>query len=991
MNAPSFRPKIFRFLLLLSFCNVFPAHAAITLDGSLGPSGSLSGPNYAITPDFGRQIGANLFHSFGSFNLSNGESATFTGPTSITNIVGRVTGGGASSIDGLLRSTIPGASLYLINPDGLIFGPNAALELGGSFYGSSASYVSLADGGRFDATAPANSVLTSAPPAAFGFLGNPAGDITVNGSRLVVGNGEQLVLAGGALNIHGQGNAILNAPGGKVGLYAVASEGEIGLAGVRDHQPSRYGDIRIDDGAKIRADGSNGSIFIRAGRLEMANSSLLAQNAGSEGGIRIDATDSVELDGAILQSATNGAAKGGTIAIETGRLAATNQSLIDTSTFGPGEGGRISVKAGDLTLTNDSSISNLVNEDGTGHGGNTAIHVSGTMSLSGHGAVLNSSFGGGNAGQLEIEAGRLIISGGTLQAAAASTGQAGTIHIKGEQIELDAAGIIHVATNGLGDGGTIVINASHLTLSEDARINAQSTGSGRAGEIDIHTGTLDLRDGASISNRTYYFQQRAGDIRVDAAESVHIRGRSESKSPNPGSDEVSTGIFSYTGNIAVVTPELVILDSGGISTRTWNDLRSGNLSVETDRLTLLNGGHISADAIGSSAYYGGAGDVTVHASESILISGMAGDRRSGIQSGTRSSGDAGSIKIFTPRLRIEDDGMINAGTGVFGEGAAGSIMIQAGNLEVFSRGRILSSSSGYGGGGDITVSADSITLDDGYISAFGSGSGVAGQISLRAPSVVMRGGLVNTETASGARAGDILIEADNLNLGAGSRIKSDSSSSGNAGNILLRANNLLAVDDSTITTGAAHASGGNIDIRAKSLTLANNSAVTATVGGGAGDGGNVTITAEGVAAVENSDITARADQGHGGRIAIDSNVFLRTLDVDLDASSNVSGNEGVVEVNAPMLDISGSLVVLPASFLDASALLSDPCAVSHAGQASSFVIRGRGGIPAQPDAPLPASLPFDASARQGAKTDLPWAAPLPAADCQRQPWKESHL
>src|SRR5882724_2860039 len=79
------------------------SQAQITLDGSLGPRGALTGPNYTIRDSVGQIRGPNLFHSFGQFNLFRGESATFTGPNTIANIIGRVTGGSPSSIDGTIR------------------------------------------------------------------------------------------------------------------------------------------------------------------------------------------------------------------------------------------------------------------------------------------------------------------------------------------------------------------------------------------------------------------------------------------------------------------------------------------------------------------------------------------------------------------------------------------------------------------------------------------------------------------------------------------------------------------------------------------------------------------------------------------------------------------------------------------------------------------------------------------------------------------------
>jgi filamentous hemagglutinin family protein len=81
----------------------------------------LVGPNYSIAAGFNKQVGSNnLFHSFGQFGLATGESAGFSGPITISNIIGRVTGGDRSSMDGKIQSTIAGTNLYLINPSGIV-------------------------------------------------------------------------------------------------------------------------------------------------------------------------------------------------------------------------------------------------------------------------------------------------------------------------------------------------------------------------------------------------------------------------------------------------------------------------------------------------------------------------------------------------------------------------------------------------------------------------------------------------------------------------------------------------------------------------------------------------------------------------------------------------------------------------------------------------------------------------------------------------------
>ncbi|MEE9303115.1 MAG: hypothetical protein V3U84_04940, partial [Thiotrichaceae bacterium] len=91
-----------RDLLLLVFtCFISPlVQSEVTLDGSVGPAGALTGPDYKVTENLGKRAGSNLFHSFGRFNLNASESATFSGSTGIKNVISRVTGGQTSTIDG---------------------------------------------------------------------------------------------------------------------------------------------------------------------------------------------------------------------------------------------------------------------------------------------------------------------------------------------------------------------------------------------------------------------------------------------------------------------------------------------------------------------------------------------------------------------------------------------------------------------------------------------------------------------------------------------------------------------------------------------------------------------------------------------------------------------------------------------------------------------------------------------------------------------------
>ena len=170
------------------------ANAQVVVDNSFGNTGSLSGPNFKIPDTLGKTVGDNLFHSFNEFSLQTGQSATFTGPDSIQNILGRVTGNKVSEIDGLIQSEITDANLYLLNPSGFLFGKNAKVDVDGAFTVSTRESLKLGDEGSFNAVNPEQSVFTSAAPDAFGFLGeNPGGAIKFSGSKLIVENPVGLV------------------------------------------------------------------------------------------------------------------------------------------------------------------------------------------------------------------------------------------------------------------------------------------------------------------------------------------------------------------------------------------------------------------------------------------------------------------------------------------------------------------------------------------------------------------------------------------------------------------------------------------------------------------------------------------------------------------------------------------------------------------------------------------------------------------------------
>src|SRR3954462_10286899 len=181
-------------LLLAALLAAGPVRAQIITDGSVGPQVSLSGSQVDIGADLGTRSGNNLFHSFERFGIATGQTTTFTGPGDIRNVISRVTGGEISNIDGTLASRVGQADLYFLNPAGVMFGPNARLDVPGSFHVSTAHELRFADGVSFSALDKSGSGLTVATPEAFGFLDRPPGRISVDQGRLQLRPGKTLSL-----------------------------------------------------------------------------------------------------------------------------------------------------------------------------------------------------------------------------------------------------------------------------------------------------------------------------------------------------------------------------------------------------------------------------------------------------------------------------------------------------------------------------------------------------------------------------------------------------------------------------------------------------------------------------------------------------------------------------------------------------------------------------------------------------------------------------
>lgn len=946
--------------------------AQVTLDGTLGPSGPLSGPNYAITADLGQQVGGNLFHSFGVFSIQTGESATFSGPNSVSNIIGRVTGGQVSFIDGALRSTISGANLYLLNPAGVLFGEHASLDVPGSVHVSTADYLKLGDGGRFDAHTPGNSVLTVAPVEAFGFLGDTPDRIAINGSFLQVPEGQTLSLIGGDISLT---DATVYAPAGRINVVAAGSTGEVvpmetdvvmqsferlGTLTI-EHDPTvdrvtvdmgePFGPVALGD---LDTSGEGGgAIFIRGGAWVSHGGWVFADTYGNQHGRNLDFSaqgDMILENGAIISASTFGNGNAGKLTLRVARLKLIGGSQIQADAQGDlGHGGNLVIKASEFVFIagrDANGISSALTTNTftpSSSQGGTILIIAPVLTLDNSGQIVSATTGDGKAGNIRLDVGQLfLINGGQVStntglsldgdSVEGGSGKGGSlivtasefVFITGQDAEEEKgsrSGLFASSrTPADGPAGMITIQTPLLMIADGGAIRSITSGDGNGGYIDINVGQLSLTEGGQVNASTQGGGGQGGSITVTADESVFIAGQNKdgnvsrllANSRGPASGDA--------GSINVKTPLLMIVDGGTIRSITSGDGTGGDITLVVEGQFILTGGsQINAN---TQEGHGKGGDVKVTATVSIFITGQDADGNvSGLLANSLApaSGEAGSITVETPLLVIADSGAIRSSTK--GDGNAGDINLDVGHLSLT-------------GGGRINTNTGPLSPDKP-----GGGAGRGGRISIMADESIF----ITGQDADGNMSG----------LFADSREPAN----GRAGSITLMTPEITIADGGGIFTRSDLVGGGNIIVNADHIKLFNGSQISSSVAGNeSSKGGNITLNSTSIVTLDDSTITAQATQGRGGNIRVNADVFLHdarsTADV-LNASSRVTGNDGLVQNNTPATDISGSLVTVDPTYLNVSGQLSPRCGAGDPEERSRFIVQGRGALPIAPDETRP--------------------------------------
>lgn len=833
------------------------ANAQIEPDSSLGSNRSRVTRDVEVAGgrgdriDRGVQQGNNLFHSFREFNVNENQRVYFTSPPGLVNIFSRITGRNSSNILGTLG--VEGtANLYLLNPNGIIFGRNARLDIRGSFIGATANAIGFGEAGIFSATNPElPSPLLTVEPTAFFFNQLPTGNITVRSTTLInrdlntfglqVGPGSTLALLGSAINVEAGG---LNGPAGRIDLGAVASNGIIGLntSGFVFPTGIQRGDIIFTNAAKVdvRTRDDGGRISIQARRIRVTEgSALLAgilprrvprQELQSQtSNINLNATERllVEQASTIENTVVFPDSRGvtGDIEINTPILEILDGGRLIVATNGQGNTGNIRINSTDrVTLQGTdgrqvrSAALSTVMGSGNGNGGDIEISTSILEVLDGA-ELTAETFGRGNVGNVRITAtNRVVFQGesGNRQASSRAVsrvddqgfGNAGNIEINTPILEVSDGAELSTSTNGQGTAGSVIIRSSgrvtfqgvSTTSSKQQQRRSQATAeffgssNGRGGNIEISTPILEVLDGAQLNTSTRG-QGDAGSIRITASNRVTFQGTNTGDNRQFSSDGLSSVILGGTGNggnIVINTPILEVLDGARLTVSTFGQGNAGSIRIDADRVILQ--GSNSSGQLNSAAF-----------------------------STVQNSGQGGNIAINTSILEVLNGAEIAAST--FGRGDAGNIRINAGGRLVLNGRNGTGRSSGL------------------YARTFATATGRGGNVTIRTPQLqVVNGANIDARTANAQPGGSVNISAEQVAALNSGEISVSSTSQGQAGNLIITAQRLLLDDNAKITAETTSGQGGNIDLRIVDLLrLDNNSEISAATE--AGRGGRLTIQA----------------------------------------------------------------------------------------------------------------------------------------------------
>lgn len=738
---PSFQ---FKHLMILSLVGLLanlaqtPVMAqSVVPDTTLGNEGTIVTPGAVVRGapadliEGGAIRGSNLFHSFFNFNVEPGERLYFANPGGIETIFSRVTGNTLSRIFGTLGVN-GGADLFLLNPNGILFGPNARLDVSGSFLATTADRFTFGGNLEFSATNPQSAPLLTVNLRPGLQYGTGATATIANTGTLTTGR--DLTLSAGNLNLQGQLQAgrtlildaqntltirdsatipflatsgeTLTVQGNQfVDIFALNHPGS-GLRSGGDLVLRSANPINIDahfkGGGNFRAEGVNGSpvslVSLVDPIFEFAGDVVLPAYTG--GSLQIIAGGSVTLQGDITITGTSPAFVDSTVTLSNG------SSLSISGTTVP----ILEVRAGQSAFFG-------IPTPGTATGAD--LRALGTLTIAPGGGIFLTNFDPANP----TARGSILTS---------------AINSPGGEVVFDSTDGITIAGNidlsnvvGLGGDVTLLGGAGDITLNPGVEINSTGVLGG--------TLLLDTRGTISASNGGFSSfsigpaaGQKGGDINIRAGSLVLNSAQIETSTIPlallPGffgspqvTAEADAGNISITADvISLNNTSLVrgLIQSGATGKTAEVEIQTGSLFVSGG--SQIGSGFFRAQTqTGTGVFFPGgqgtAGSIQITATDQIVLSGY---NQFGFSSGIiapterGATGEASDITINIPTglLQIENGAAIVVNTQ--SSGAGGDAIIFAETVELLSGGKILANTGEGGGqGGNVGIRANQITID----------------------------------------------------------------------------------------------------------------------------------------------------------------------------------------------------------------------------------------------------------------------------------------
>ena len=934
---------------------------------SLGTTVTQAGQMFTI--DGGTRAGGNLFHSFNRFGLDTGQTARWTAndAASVRHVINRVTGGQESRILGTIDSrALPNADFWLINPAGIVFGAGARLDVPASAHFATASDLRLADGARFAIATPGGSTLSVAAPESFGFVGGQgsitisagrqsfapsaprltfaASDIRITDSNLSVGGLDLTAVGAGSASVS------LADPlaGSHTGAIEVRDGSLVTAAGETALGPFRFSAGVIDfENARMTSDTAGAAIgsdiLFQADRIRLGRDSFLftsARGAGAGGRVElagrelvVDATGTTTFSAGVGSSGT-GSGAAGDVRLIADDVRLGGGAFVGSTVSGSADAGDVLIEAKNLIV--DSAVINSAALPGsTGAGADIRLRAD-TFDL-GAAIVTTQSFGAGRSGDVVIQGGSLLVSGGSFGSTPGGLADSGNLIIDLSGSFKADGGIFGVSTfspEGAVAAGTISIKSSSLLMSGSFFLT-QSSGPGAPGRVLIETrgdvaldevfydgdakdgegalpGIFRLRAAGDIFMRNVFFSSNTNGLADGGV--IEVAGRNLELLNTLILTEAAAGSRGAAGQVTLQASGDMFLSNSQISSSTRGDGDAGDVRAEARAITLDVSSALRSDAQSGST--GRAGGVRVESRTLIVQESSAISSES--QLGAR--GDAGEVSIDVGKLTLATAGSISSTT--TSSGAGGTVSIRAD--EIFLAGEsqgftsILSETFGEGRGGNINIQAGKLTLDRGaLISTVSRFDADAGGIALKVGDLaVLNGSVIATVSFGAGKSGDILINAENVDVLSDERFNNSAITSagvrGGGGDIRLDIGRSLVVDFGQISSDTTNdGDAGDIAIKAGTAVLRNFGSISSSTQG-FGDAGSISLQAKSVTLEQSASIISAAtplsEGGNAGSVAVAAdNILVRSGSLVSTSTLSV-GDAGLVSIRAKSLRLDGGFI-----------------------------------------------------------------------------------